>query len=153
MIQRRDVVIGFRTHTDKLEFVGRADGQVVHQICVVVLALRRSVSFCGSANWNLANQPKKHRRGRVSRPAPYKSLNSGGRETRPLRMDDDGQSEIRWRLPHQRARWFAMTGNSMVYGCLLSLQMQLPPPGMHREGAVSFGMVTPASARRPPRPR
>ena len=50
------MVIGFRTHTDKLEFVGRADGQVVHQICVVVLALRRSVSFCGSANWNLAGR-------------------------------------------------------------------------------------------------
>ncbi len=38
------------------EFGGRADGQVVRQICVVVLALRRSVSFCGSANWNLAHR-------------------------------------------------------------------------------------------------
>ena len=28
-----------------MEFGGRADGQVVRQICVVVLALRRSVSF------------------------------------------------------------------------------------------------------------
>ena len=35
-----------------MEFVGRADSQVVHKICVVVFALRRSVSFYSSfANW------------------------------------------------------------------------------------------------------
>ena len=44
---------GFTPENNKLEFSGRADGQVVRQICVVVLALRRSVSFCSSANWNL----------------------------------------------------------------------------------------------------
>ena len=37
---------------DKLEFARRAGGLVVRQICVVVFALRRSVSFYGTANWN-----------------------------------------------------------------------------------------------------
>ena len=41
---------------EKLEFVGRADSQVVRKICVVVFALRRSVSFYSSlANWKLSN--------------------------------------------------------------------------------------------------
>ena len=37
----------------KLVFARRAGGQVVRQICVVVLSLTRSVSLCGSINWNL----------------------------------------------------------------------------------------------------
>ena len=31
----------------------RAGGQVVRKICVVVFALRRSVSFFDATNWNL----------------------------------------------------------------------------------------------------
>ena len=49
-------VIGFRKHTDKLEFARRAGGQVVHKICVDVSALRRSVSFYGAVNWNLQRE-------------------------------------------------------------------------------------------------
>ena len=33
------------------EFARRAGGQVVRKICVIVFALRRSVSFCGAVNW------------------------------------------------------------------------------------------------------
>ena len=48
----------FSKHTDKLEFVGRADSQVVRKICVVVFALRRSVSFYSSlANWKFVDFP------------------------------------------------------------------------------------------------
>ncbi len=35
-----------------MEF-GPQGGQVVRKICVVVFALRRSVSFCGTEKWNL----------------------------------------------------------------------------------------------------
>ena len=35
---------------------GSAGGQVVREICVVVSALRRSVSLYGSINWNLADK-------------------------------------------------------------------------------------------------
>ena len=35
----------------------RAGGQVVRQICVVVLSLTRSASFYGTTNWNLAASP------------------------------------------------------------------------------------------------
>ena len=34
----------------------RAGDQVVRKICVVVSALRRSVSFFGAPNWNLARR-------------------------------------------------------------------------------------------------
>ncbi len=37
----------------KMVFARRAGGQVVRQICVVVLSLTRSVSLRGSINWNL----------------------------------------------------------------------------------------------------
>ena len=37
----------------KVEFARRAGGQVVRWICVDVFALRRSVSFYGTTNWNL----------------------------------------------------------------------------------------------------
>ena len=36
-----------------MEFARRAGSQVVRKICVVVFALRRSVSFYGTTNWNL----------------------------------------------------------------------------------------------------
>ena len=39
-----------------MEFARRAGSQVVRKICVVVFALRRSVSFYGSINWNLARR-------------------------------------------------------------------------------------------------
>ena len=42
----------------KMVFARRAGGQVVRQICVVVLSLTRSVSLCGSINWNLAARPE-----------------------------------------------------------------------------------------------
>ena len=39
-------------------FARRAGGQVVRKICVVVSALRRSVSFYGSlANWEIVEFP------------------------------------------------------------------------------------------------
>ena len=38
---------------DELEFARRAGSQVVRKICVVVFALRRSVSFFDATNWNL----------------------------------------------------------------------------------------------------
>ena len=50
------MVIRFPPLPGKLEFARRAGGQVVRQICVVVFALRRSVSFYGSTNWNLAGR-------------------------------------------------------------------------------------------------
>ena len=44
--------------TDKLEFARRVGGQVVRKICVVVFALRRSVSFYRSlANWEFGEFP------------------------------------------------------------------------------------------------
>ena len=58
------VVIRLTPLPDKLEFArraggqvvaGSAGGQVVRQICVVVSALTRSVSLCGSINWYLTN--------------------------------------------------------------------------------------------------
>ena len=42
------MLIGFCPLNDKLEFVGRADSQVVRKMCVIVSALRRSVSFYSS---------------------------------------------------------------------------------------------------------
>ena len=45
--------IVFLQQAGKLEFARRAGGQVVRRICVVVFALRRSVSFYGTTNWNL----------------------------------------------------------------------------------------------------
>ena len=45
------VVIVFHKRIVLLEFARRAGGQVVSQICVVVFAMRRSVSFYGSINW------------------------------------------------------------------------------------------------------
>ncbi len=45
--------IVFPQQAGKLEFARRAGGQVVRRICVVVFALRRSVSFYGTTNWNL----------------------------------------------------------------------------------------------------
>ena len=50
---RTVMLIGFLPQCGKLEFARRAGGQVVRKICVVVSALRRSVSFYGSINWNL----------------------------------------------------------------------------------------------------
>ena len=49
---RTVMLIGFLPQCGKLKFARRAGGQVVHKICVVVSALRRSVSFYGTANWN-----------------------------------------------------------------------------------------------------
>ena len=57
------VVIRLTPLPDKLEFARRAGGQVVRQICVVVSALRRSVSFFDATNWNLQGW-------RRSRPCP-----------------------------------------------------------------------------------
>ena len=42
------VLIGLTQQWRKLEFARRAGGQVVRKICVVVSALRRSVSFRGA---------------------------------------------------------------------------------------------------------
>ena len=55
MIYNKKVLIGLTQQNDKLEFARRAGGQVVRNICVVVFALRRSVSFYGTTNRNLAN--------------------------------------------------------------------------------------------------
>ena len=49
--------IGFTQLPYKLEFARRAGSQVVRWICVIVPSLTRSVSFCGSINWNLAASP------------------------------------------------------------------------------------------------
>ena len=46
-----------RFHAANWNLARRAGGQVVRKICVVVFALRRSVSFCGTENWNLAASP------------------------------------------------------------------------------------------------
>ena len=83
--------IGFTQKKDKLEFARRAGGQVVTSVVcnrsqpdpLGIVLWRDKLEFVGELGIDSL------RRGRVSRPAPYKSLNSGGRETRPLRMDDD----------------------------------------------------------------
>ena len=46
----------FPRQCGKVEFARRAGGQVVRKICVVVSALRRSVSFFDATNWNLAGR-------------------------------------------------------------------------------------------------
>ena len=56
MIYNKKVLIGLTQQNDKLEFARRAGGQVVRNICVVVFALRRSVSFCCAVNWHLVRE-------------------------------------------------------------------------------------------------
>ena len=107
--------ISFSQQTDKLEFARRAGGQDVRNICVVVSALHRSVSFRGAvAGRRLPGhcEPVLLSGVAISRiEVPFFDNTPADSVKRYKKnsLHDDGLPGIRWRLPHQRARWFAMT--------------------------------------------
>ena len=106
--------ISFSQQTDKLEFARRAGGQDVRNICVVVSALHRSVSFRGAvAGRRLPGhcEPVLLSGVAISRiEVPFfdNTWSDSGKWYKNS-LYDDGLPEIRWRFPHQSEDWFGMT--------------------------------------------